>query len=163
MLSIVQFSSAASDGGMVVSANTPEVVVSTGNSGRDFLRLPELSYEFSVAAVCPAPLRAESLSLGIADTRASVPAASLRSGTSTHLSMTIPAAQIAPVVIGNLCVGSDAEEPTTANPVRIAAILSVQAALLCVGDSGSEMLYAAEPLDVLLHCEATAAGGLSRG
>lgn len=163
MLSIVHFSSAASDRGLAVSTNMPEVVVSTGNSGRNFLRLPELSYEFSVAAVCPAPLRAQSLSLGIADTRTSLPAAALLPDTPARLSMTVPASQIAPIVIGNLCTNGDAAAPATINPVRIAAVLSVQAALLCVGDSGSEMLYAAEPLDVLLRCEATAVGGLSEG
>lgn len=141
----------AGAGELGVSASTPEVSISTRPAGRSFLRLPSLQYEFVLETDCPSGLQAESLSLSIADTRISN-TISTDSSSRIELSVNVPATQIGPIAVDQFCSDSSAADggPHT---LQIASVLSAQAALLCAGDSGSEMTYESKSLDVLLRCE----------
>lgn len=136
-----------------LAANTPEVGISTRPGGRNFMRLPALRYEFVADTRCSAGLAPGTLSLSIADTRVTREL-DIDSGSRIELSVNVPAAQIGPIAVDRFCTadnsGSGQDDRRT---LRIPAVLSAQAALLCVSESTSEMTYESESLDVLLRCD----------
>jgi hypothetical protein len=141
-------------GELDVSASTPDVEVSTRPEGRNFMRLPSLEYQFVLTANCPAALSARSVSLSIADTRVALEEHELDQTGRLELSVSVPAMQIAPVAVNNFCTRVDEEpEQIQQTSLRIPAVLSVQAALTCGGEEGSEVTYASRSLDVVLRCE----------
>lgn len=142
-------------GELGLSANTPEVRVSTRPEGRNFINLPLLRYDFILTPSCPARSAIESVSLSIADTRVSLDRKELTPGPRLELSIDVPAAQIAPVAVENFCTAhSDGQSRELRESLTIPALLSAQAALLCMTEDGGEMSYASKSLDVLLRCEA---------
>ena len=138
-------------GELSLSANTPEIGISTRPDGRNFMRLPALEYNIVADAVCPNGLARESFSLSIADTRVTN-VVDDESGARLELSVRVPASQIGPVAVDRFCTAAS-EAAGDIRTLRIPSILSAQAALLCVSEDGNEMTYASESLDVLLNCE----------
>jgi len=138
-------------GELDLSANTPEVSIPTRPDGRNFMRLPALEYNVVADTLCPNGLARESLSLSIADTRITN-AIDAETRSRLELSVRVPAAQIGPVAVNQFCTADSvaAGGPLT---LRIPSVLSAQAALLCVSETGSEMTYGSVSLDVLLLCE----------
>jgi len=139
---------------LFVSADTPEVTVSTRPASERSITLPTLNYEFTVSARCDAGLLPAALSLSIADTRVTLSAEELASEPPVSLLISIPESQIAPVTVENFCV-HDADNGARDNgrKVRIPALLSAQVSLLCSNEMAKEMTYASEPLDVTVVCE----------
>jgi len=115
-----------------VAADTPAITVSTRSGRRNFMRLPALEFAFVIETSCRADLVPQAVSLSIADTRVTVSADELSSGLPLEISLRIPAAQIAPIAVNRFCTID---------------------ALLCAGETSSEMIYVAESLDVMLRCE----------
>jgi len=139
---------------LVVSADTPEVTVSTRPAGQRFIKLPALKYEFTVSARCDAGLSPAALSLSIADTRVTLSAEELSSGPPVRLFISIPESQIAPVTVESFCAhDADNDANDNARKVRISALLSAQVSLLCGNEITKEMTYASEALDVTVACE----------
>lgn len=117
------------------------------------MRLPTLSFEFTVDASCSDGKAPDSLSLSIADTRVTN---SLDSDTGSRLELTVsvPAAQIGPIAVNQFCAADNPDSVQDERAtLRIPAVLSAQAALLCASESGNEMIYTSESLDVLLRCD----------
>jgi len=136
-----------------VSASTPEVTISIRPAGRNFIRLPALEYHFVIAARCHRTPNPASVSLSIADTRVTVPADVLATEAALEFSVFIPATQIGPVAVAGFCANDVTGENTDGHSaVRIAAVLSAQAAMLCTDDTSNHMTYASKPLDVIVHC-----------
>lgn len=146
-------------GELSLSADTPDVTISTRPVGRNFMRLPELEYKFVIEPDCDENLSAESVSLSIADTRVLQPVKDLAPGNPLQVSVAVPASQIGPVAVDSFCVArEDNVDAEPANSMRIPSVLSVQAALLCVSETSSEITYTSESLDVVLHCEHSVSG-----
>ena len=144
----------SSAGDLEVSASTPDVEVSTRPAGRNFMRLPALRYDVVLTTNCPDLLSARSVSLSIADTRIALDAERLNEGPRLEISISVPAAQIAPVAVAGFCTDDDGEPAGPgARSVRIPSVLSAQAALTCADDESTEITYASTSLDVLLRCE----------
>ena len=135
-------------GTLIVDADTPVVEIDVRPAGRNFMRLPSLSYTFELVVDCAADLTPKAISLSIADTRKSLAPSDIAVDEMTSISLTVPAAQIGPIAMEGFCVTSSEQES-----LRIPAVLSVQAALLCANDTDSHMVYASKPLDVTLSCK----------
>ena len=135
-------------GTLVVNADTPIVEIGARPPGRNFMRLPSLSYKFELMSNCAAGLTPQAISLSIADTRKSLAPDSITHDSSTLISLRIPASQIGPIAVEGFCVTANEQES-----LRIQAVLSVQAALLCGNDADSRMVYASKSLDVTLSCK----------
>lgn len=131
-----------------VDADAPVVEINARTAGRNFMRLPSLNYRFDLATKCPIDLEPKSISLSVADTRKSLAEADFTGNQAISVPMTIPASQIGPVAVDGFCV-ADAGDET----LRIPAVLSVQASLLCANDEKSQMIYASTSLDVTLSCK----------
>ena len=143
----------AAAGELEVSADTPIVTISTRPAGRNFIRLPTLDYLFAIDALCPAELEPSAISISIADTRDSLTEADVSAPMPIQVPVTVPASQIGPIAVDSYCTADGAEEDDVSIPdLTIPAVLSAQVSLLCGGESGSEMTYAASSLDVTLHC-----------
>ncbi|MDH3439810.1 MAG: hypothetical protein OEM63_03585 [Gammaproteobacteria bacterium] len=138
-------------GELGLTANAPEVSIPTRPDGRNFMRLPELEYNIVADMLCPDGLARESLSLSIADTRVTR-AIDAETGSRLELSVRVPAAQIGPVAVNQFCTAENVAAGGR-RTLRIPSVLSAQAALLCVSETGREMTYASAPLDVMLLCE----------
>lgn len=140
-----------------VTANAPTIAVAPRTQGRTFLQLPALEYRFEVRTHCAGNRRAESLSLAVADSRASLGADEIASNGPTEMRLTIPARQIAPLAIENFCVLPEERDgdrfDDTPVEIRISAALSAQASLLCAGEEDKAMTYVSAALDVSLQCQ----------
>lgn len=149
-----------SAGELSLSASTPEVSLSTRPTGRNFMRLPSLRYEFVVESQCPEGLSPEALSLSIADTRVTKNQEDIASA-ATSLSVDVPASQIGPVAVEKFCTAESIEQEVSQS-LRLSSVLSAQSSLLCVGDAGDDMTYTSASLDVVLQCEDEAESGVRR-
>lgn len=138
----------AESGTLTVDADTPVVEVDTRPAGRNFMRLPSLNYTFELVVDCAANLTPKAISLSIADTRKSLASSDIALGKLTSISLTVPKAQIGPIAMDGFCVTSSEQES-----LKIPAVLSVQASLLCANDTDSQIVYASKPLDVTLLCK----------
>ena len=91
----------AEAGELQVSAETPDVTIETRPAGRNFIRLPDLDYVFTIEAECTVNLEPTSISLSIADTRISLDADQVAAARPVRVSVSVPAAQIGPVAMEN--------------------------------------------------------------
>lgn len=142
-----------------VVANAPVVPVAPRTPGRNFVRLPTLEYTFEIYAQCSDSRSPESLSINVADTRKSLQARQIASDRPTEISLKVPAAQIAPLVVEDYCILPDQEDGEAIRQLQtltIPAALSAQASLLCGGDEDEAMTYVSKTLDVSLVCQETA-------
>ena len=143
---------------LAVSADTPTVILSTRPAGRNFIRLPDLDYRFAIDAGCPTGLERSAISISIADTRIALGESELTAAKRLDIPVSVPATQIAPVAVDRFCtVSTSDEEVLEPADLTIPAVLSAQVSLLCSGEAGNEMTYAAMSLDVTLQCTDEAA------
>lgn len=141
-----------------VTASVPPLDVEPGSGERRPLSLPSLDVTFRMRADCRESFSAEQLSLTIADSRRFLDSAELSAAGLDDVHLTVPANQLAPLILTDFCRRDpDAEirtavfEPETT--LTLAAILSANAALLCQSGDSEEMIYAATPLDLTLVCK----------
>lgn len=158
--------------GAADTANALEVIptaaasrVLPGATGRRSVGIGPLEFRFQLRYACRAPLAPRSLMLTVADTRQPV-AQNALAGSSARVAVTLPAEQIAPVVVNDFC-GADAAADA---PLTLAAALAAQVSLRCGSpeagpgqdraDDGDEpavpdveeIVYRSVPLDVVLVC-----------
>lgn len=142
---------------LTITADAPVVSLSLRYPGRTQLRLPTLEYQFEIRVHCTANRSPQSLSLNVADTRKSLTADEIVANGSMGIRLSVPASQIAPLVIEGFCVAPDGTDGgrDDASPDRliVPSALSAQASLLCEGDADKAMTYVSQPLDVSLVCE----------
>jgi len=142
---------------LLIDADAPVVTVREQKPGRSALRLPTLEYRLNIRTVCAEERAPSSLSLNVADTRRTLRETEILVDRATEVTLTIPAAQIPPVVIDNFCIAPDAgsqeQAAGLAQSLQIPAALSLQASLLCARDENRVMTYMSQALDVALVCE----------
>ena len=155
----------AEEGIFSVKSNTPDIDVSLRSSDRSLIRLPRLSYDFHVDAMCPGGLSPQSMFISIADTQKRLSQAEIVASADTGVTVSVPARQIAPLTVEAFCVKDDMLDRQQHKPVTVRGALSAQAALLCSDDSDEKKIYASRSLDITLNCiderPAQNAGGLT--
>jgi hypothetical protein len=152
---------------LTMQADTPEVSIESRSSGRNALHLPALQYAFTFEASCGDDLQPVSLQLSVADTRKTLRTEQIVADSLTMTSLSIPANQIAPVVINNFCQRVDAQVSdvqTQSEPSRISipAALSAQASLRCASETDEHTVYVSSPLNVMLACDIPAESSQAR-
>jgi len=150
------------DGELHVRADTPVVNIEKRDDGRNFMRLPSLTYELDIAKKCGGDLEPTVLSLSVADTRRTFKADDFEEGENLAIRFAVPAAQIGPIAVESFCARADApdnedevevEQGTgEAESMTVPAVLSLQASLLCASETESRITYASASLDVTLAC-----------
>lgn len=153
---------AHADTSLKMQADVPEVRIESRGAGRDFVRLPALSFAFTFHASCSEDLLPVSLQLSVADTRKTLRGNEITANNATLTALNIPANQIAPVVIRDFCGRPDADDidgqsrDELSRIIIIPAALSAQASLRCASESDAQTVYVSGPLDIALACEAAA-------
>ena len=137
-----------------ITADVPTVTVSPRRPGRTTIHLPGVTYEMSVTVDCEANWRPDSVSISVADSRASFDAEQLQVSRELRLELRIPSNQIAPLRVEHFCIVDGGKEPGTIgrNKITIPGVLSAQASLRCATQSTKSIMYVTKPLDVLLEC-----------
>lgn len=144
----VAFAQSDDSAPLQINADTPVVEIGARTAGRNFMRLPSLTYRVDLVANCPIDLMPKAMSLSVADTRRSVGETDISGDQATSVTITIPVSQIGPVAVDGFCVADGEDEA-----LRIPAVLSLQASLLCASEEMSQMIYASKSLDVMLSCK----------
>ena len=137
-----------------ITADVPTITVSPRRPGRTSMQLPSLTYELSVIVECEANWHPESVSISVADSRATLTADQLQTSTRPGLKLLIPSNQIAPLRVEYFCIVGGGDEPGTVRPntITIPGVMSAQASLRCVTESTKSTMYVSKPLDVILEC-----------
>ncbi|HZD52183.1 MAG TPA: hypothetical protein VE175_03995 [Woeseiaceae bacterium] len=154
---------------VVIRVTAPVVTISPAAAGRHFVDLPALEYAFEVVTDCGDGGMPDSLSINVADTHATLPAAAFEDSPTQHLVLRIPARQTAPVAVHGFC--TDASTPAgratkdraglslaarvdspDAERLTLPDILSAQVSLVCSDGDQRRMTYVSQPLGVSLAC-----------
>jgi len=141
-----------------IRADTPVINIEKREDGRNFMRLPSLTYELDIDKKCGGDLRPAVLSLSVADTRRSFNADDFSDSENFAIRFAVPAAQIGPIAVESFCVQSETAEGETeskideSEPMTVPAVLSLQASLLCASEMESQITYASASLDITLAC-----------
>jgi hypothetical protein len=131
-----------------VDAEPAVAVIALHEGGRKLVRLPELEFVLSVSTRCAANGRPESLSITIADTRESLRGEALQEATTVDVPVRVSANQLAPFALQEFCTDPAAE----GDSITLSSALTAQASLRCARDEQQSIVFAAEPLDVLVYC-----------
>jgi hypothetical protein len=140
-----------------VDAEPAVAVLAVQQGGRNLVQLPELQFELSISPHCAERGERESLSITIADTRATLRGEALQTGKSIDVSMRVAAGQLAPFALQGFCVDPAREGES----VLLRSALSAQVSLRCARSGKPSIVYAAEPLDVRVVCVRSAAAAES--
>ena len=144
----------AEDSFLRISANTPEISINIRANDRQAAELPELQYTFRFEPRCGNGKTPRSILLSIADTRKTLSGNGLRAA--AEITMKISPGQIAPLSLKGFCLNPDEPGQNVATHITVHGVMSAQAALLCSDDDSEQIIYAAQALDLTLHCTAGA-------
>ncbi|MDJ0813790.1 MAG: hypothetical protein QNJ23_08675 [Woeseiaceae bacterium] len=122
--------------------------------GRRLVRLPALEYEFGIHADCGTDAEATSVSISVADTRATLAGDQLRPEDPIAAVIRLPARQLAPVAIDDFC--REAPDDAGENQLLVSDAATAQISLRCADATGESITYASRSLDVTLECAAPA-------
>ena len=137
-----------------VTADIPTVMVTPRRAGRMTMRLPSLIYAMTVSVDCEPNWQPDSVSINVADSRASFNAEQLQAGRELKLELRIPSSQIAPLRVEQFCIAGDKDIPERLEPnsITVLGVLSAQASLRCATESRQSTMYMIQPLDIQLEC-----------
>ena len=136
--------------GLEATASMASASVGPAAGLKRTIRLPALDFEFDLLAFCPEEQRPLSVSASIADTRQSFEVRAVDGQHHASALVTVPAAQIAPVVTENFCMDGD---PQSLQSLHLAGTLTAQISLRCGAEEAQSAYFLSVPLDVRLVCE----------
>jgi len=137
-------------------ASTPTVTISPLDEGRQPVMLPALSLTISAVPACDDGWQPRRLSLSVADIRRTASVSEQAESAEITFDVEIPEAQLAPVVIEDFCLASDAGEGQE-TLLRLTGYMSAQGALRCSRGDEEKVSYTSKALDVLVKCAGTSA------
>ena len=138
---------AYADENLSVAAQQAEAIVTPRASDSKLVNLPALDVRLRASLRCSGD--AESLTLSVADTVTNLGSAELSEQTSAEASLTVPAQQVALVASSHFCLE---EDPTSADELTVAGLVTAHASLRCANDDRSSAHFASTPLRVRLVC-----------
>jgi len=130
-----------------IAAQQAEAIVTPRASDSKLVKLPTLDVRLRASLRCSGD--AESLTLSVADTVTTLGSTELGEQTTAEASLTVPAQQVALVASSHFCLE---EDPTSADELTVAGLVTVHASLRCDNDDRSSAHFASAPLKVRLVC-----------
>lgn len=142
--------SAESTALLEVDAEPASAVVRPLPPGRKLVRLPALEYRIGINARCAENYSAESISIGIADTRKTLAGDDLDGTENFVVDFTVPARQVAPLPVNGFCLadGKGTQE------VRVSDVVTATVSLRCANDEDTSITYASQALAAAVSCDA---------
>ena len=145
------------DAHSTVLARPAVVEIKPQPPGRRLIKLPALEFPLTIRPSCE-PADVASVSISVADTRHSIPAASFADGIPIETLLRLPGRQIAPVAVDAFCIAGESQEPRGASK-DIPDVLTANVALRCRTETGVAVSYESLALDVRLLCADPASAG----
>jgi len=136
--------------GIEAIATTATASVRPAPGPKRTIVLPSLDYELSLSAFCPEGQLPVSTSASIADTRRKFEFGEANGEKQASTRLTVPAAQIAPVVTDNFC---SAGEQQSLQTLEVTGVLTAQISLRCGVEEAQSAYFLNLPLSVQLVCE----------
>jgi len=147
-------------GRIIVEARAAVVAINPAADDRRLISLPSLHYALTIEPQCAMNMRAESISISVADTRITYSAADIDQQSIVEVNLTVPQQQIGPIAIRGFC-GPDETGDATKRVLHVKEALTAQLSLRCANDSARSIVYSSQPLDVDLQCLSTASDAAS--
>jgi hypothetical protein len=139
--------SAGANDDIVVAAQETEVLVAPRAAHLRLVNLPALEFALRAAYRCRGEV--VSLTLSVSDTVKTLARDVLADQRAAEVRLAVPAQQVAMADSGGFCV---ADNPDSANELRVAGFATAAASLRCSGDGKDSVRYASAPLTVRLVC-----------
>ena len=130
------------------------------NGSRRLVRLPDLSFHFTIDPRCGTGSVPESVLISVADTHSELPMETLADDDQAHADLDVPGAQLAPIAVDDFCP-LDGSGRTS---LVVAGALTAQVSVHCSSGDDKTVHFHSQPLDIRLICGASGTGdwGLSR-
>lgn len=126
-----------------------------GDAKQREVRLPALDVAIIASLECPASSKAASLIVSVSDTHQYYGPGVLADAVSLEAAFSVPASQLAPVVISEFCVKGT---PADNQGLRLHGIATAQISMRCRDDNDSTSLHVTSvPIPVRLYCRPDAA------
>lgn len=135
----------------VVKADAAVATIEPLTDGRRLISLPSLQYALTVRPECAAGMRAEAMSVSIADTRETYSDDEIRQQQLVEISLRIPRQQIGPIPIQEFCRAGHADDDDE-DVLHIRDVFTAQLSLRCADENSRSIVYVSHPLDVALQC-----------
>lgn len=138
----------------VVKANAAVAAIEPVADDRRLISLPSLQYALTVRPSCAAGMRAEAMSVSIADTQRTYSGDEISQQMLFEISLSIPRQQIGPIPIQRFCRAGRAgkDEDAGESVLHIKDAFTAQLSLRCANENARSIVYASQPLDVALEC-----------
>ena len=141
----------SSDGGaFAVQVKESIATLEPGDAIRREIRLPAIDVAIVTSIECPANATAFSLIVSVSDTHKHYGPEALADAVSLEAALTVPAHQLAPVVIPEFCVkGAPVEEQS----LRLDGVATAQLSMRCRDENDSATVqFTSVPIPVWLYC-----------
>ena len=135
---------------LVVKANAAIAAIEPVTDDRRLISLPSLQYELTVKPSCAAGMRAEAMSVSIADTQRTYSGDEISQQAIFEISLSIPRQQIGPIPIQRFCRAGQSGEGERV--LHIEDAFTAHLSLRCADENARSIVYASQPLDVALEC-----------
>ncbi len=137
----------------VVKADAAVATIEPVTDDRRLISLPSLQYALLVRPTCAAGMRAEAMSVSIADTRKTYSGDEISEQPVVEISLSLPRQQIGPIPIQTFCRAGQAAGDESVMHIKDA--FTAHLSLRCADETARSIVYASQPLDVALECQKT--------
>lgn len=136
-----------------VTAEAASVKVKPLPDGRRLIALPTLEFALIIAPQCAPDMRAESISISVADTQKNLGATDIGDQPTVATSISIPRKQLSPLAVDGFCRAVD-NTASFSTDLDIRDAFTANISLRCAGKDKQSIVYASQALHLSLQCEA---------
>lgn len=137
---------------LTLRAEPAVAIVPRQASGRRLVQMPALAYRIEVETRCASGKRPQSISISVADTRATLTGDDLLGGSPFTAAIEVSPQQLAPLAIQNFC----ARDGSGGESMLVRAVLTANVSLRCASSTQQTIRFETRALDVSIECEAVA-------
>ena len=142
---------ASADNTLTLHANEISTQIEPQDQRDTQTRLPSLDVSLLASFNCPQDAQAHSITVSVADSHKRYGPDEIADAEILEISVTVPAAQIAPVSLSNFCVD---EAPINEVSLLLHSVATAQVSLRCRNQSDTSVHFASTALPLRLFCKA---------
>ena len=136
------------------------VEITAQPAGRRLIQLPALEFSLTIEPQCESDMYVESISISVADTRATVTVAEPDQAVLTT-TLTLPRHQAAPLAVVNFCqtaADQSQSQSQSSQELLVRDAFTAHLSLRCSNDERQSIVYASQALDLVLRCKSADQG-----
>jgi len=139
---------------VTVDAHPAVIGIKPLPDGRRLISLPAIEFALAITPQCATGTQPQSLSVSIADTRKTLGSGELDGHPTVAVSIAIPRKQASPLAVDGFCPADQSADASNTD-LSIEDAFTAHVSLRCAGEEQQTIVYAAQPLGLVLHCEVT--------